>query len=74
MVDKNGKEIKAGQLIFATSLRFKKGRYYYIEKCSRQSNILYGKRVNKNFSFNRYDKEHNSCRSILFPLSTALKS
>lgn len=67
MVDKNGKDIKTGQIIFATSLRFKKGRYYYIEKCSRQSDVLYVKRVNKDFSFNRYDKEHNSLHPILFP-------
>lgn len=66
MVDKNGKEIEVGQLVFIKNWRYENGRYFYIEDINKQDKRIYGKRVNKNFTFNRYDKEHNNKKNILF--------
>lgn len=63
MIDKNGKEIEKGQLCLIKNFQYKSGKYFYIEGIS-QDKMIYGKRVNKNFTFDRYDKEHNNYKYI----------
>lgn len=52
MKDKHGKNLKPGSLI-AVNKRVGV-RYFYIERL--HNDEIWGKRVNKNFSFNQYDK------------------
>lgn len=61
MKDKNGKNLRRGMLL---SLN-KSGslRYFYVEQIG--NNEIWGKRVNKDFSFNKYDKASWFNRSLL---------
>lgn len=61
MKDKHGKNLKPGSLI-AVNKRVGV-RYFYIERL--YNDEIWGKRVNKNFSFNQYDKV-SSYERILF--------
>lgn len=63
MLDKNGKDIEVGQLCLIKNFQYKNGKYFYIEDICGQD-VISGKRVNKNFAFNRYDKEHNNRKYI----------
>lgn len=65
MVDKNGNEIKKGQLILIKNFKHEKGYFFYVEGINEQVKMLYGKRVNKDMSFNRYDKYHNNTKCLL---------
>lgn len=60
MKDKSGKEIKEGNLLLIKESECRSGRYFYVESIDSKSAMLYGKRVNKDFTFNRYDRIHNN--------------
>lgn len=63
MRDKNGIILEKGQLVLLKTFHHQNGRYFYIEDiCGKD--VISGKRVNKNFTFNRYDKEHNNRKYI----------
>ena len=66
MVDKNGKKIKEGQLVLIKSELLKKEKYFYIKIISSpSSDFIYGKRVNRDFSINKFDK--NKYSAIYMP-------
>lgn len=52
----NGGEIQIGQLVRVADITGKIKLFYVEELCG--SNIASGKRVNTDFSFSKYDKEH----------------
>lgn len=59
MKTQDGEDIKNGDLICIKSPIWKNGRYFYVQSISdNKPNIFYGLRVNKDFSFNRRDKEN----------------
>ena len=61
MVDANGKKIKVGQLVLIKSKLLKKEQYFYIKLIDNPSSgLMYGKRVNRDFSFNKFDKNKYS--------------
>lgn len=59
MKTQDGEDIKNGDLICIKSPIWKNGRYFYVQSISdNKPNVFYGLRVNKDFSFNRRDKEN----------------
>lgn len=60
MKDKHRRDLEVGQLISITT--YDKTKYFYIENLC--SDLVCGKRVNKDFSFNQYDLKSDFTKAL----------